>query len=954
MKKIYIALYFLLLACVSSMANPIDKDKAEEIAKQFIQRSSRLKAAPLANTKAKRQLGKDSGTLTEDAPFHIFNIGSGQGFVIVSGDDKAIPVLGYSDKGEFDWETAPDNLLAWMKLNEIYVERCREKAGDAQPLMRAGTPVQTPLLAQIKWGQGEPYNNLCPTYTEAGSVKHYYVGCVATAATQIMQYYKYPTQGTGSKSYVSNGQTLTADFGNTTYDWANMLDSYQNITATEAQKNAIATLSAHFGIAVEMEYMKDGSGAMSSLVPTALKDYYGYDAATTLRKRDFYSTDEWMAIIKAEIDARRPVYYAATSEDLRGGHAFVCDGYDSEGYVHINWGWYGNHDGYFLINHLEPSQLGEGGGSGSYNLDQEIITGIQPPTGGTTGEAEWPLYSSVHLRHYDSGNDLMLMGTIENFDTRPFTGDIAAVYVSNNQITSILKSEKKNIKGFLGRRSGYEMMTMRNIPKSVTGVTDGDGFVQLAFRNSETSEWQLMRTAIDRDRLGTPYVGRLKAKVSNGTLEIDGEDKAVPSVTVLGKLSPEDAEVYAKGAAVFPLTIRNESKGLRLENIVIRFQSATDASQIFDYENKVHIYDGSTESLQLLVKLSDDMPAGNYRLMAYEKGFPEYPFAVQEGESTLTVLPAETYPVLRLTQEILWSNAEGDTQIKQGDNFYIVLNARNYAVSGKVGVQVFLTDMANPDKSYLFQQQNAIIQQGEAQTFRFYTKLPVDPGTYRLEVKYLREDGSIIEDARAKAYDTQVTVGENTENIMLNAVALTMPDEIQVNEKVACSISFQAPKAFNGTIYVRVRQFTLTNGELAYMANKAIGAGEEKTFDFNYRPTVAPGNYIILVETKQGGTMGTVGQYKNCYKLFKVLETSGVKDMDSADNQPQAIIVEGCIAVAKAEGYNLTSIQVHDAHGRIILSYDGNQPLSPQLPGNGLYIVTMQTDKGRFVQKLIK
>lgn len=954
MKKKYLSLTLLLSVCLQLSADPIDRVQAEKIARTFISQKTNIGKASLMAVSAEQSMKRINGSTATDLPFHIFNVGDQQGFVIVAADDRATPVLGYSDCGSFDWNQAPDNLVAWMKINAEYVNRCRSNASTAPQVMHAGTPVGEPLLNQIEWGQGEPYNLACPTYFDGSVQKNYYVGCVATASTQIMKYYNYPAKGKGTKSYTSNNKTLTADFGNTTYDWANILNSYDGVTPTEEQKQAIATLSAHFGIAVEMEYMKEGSGAMSSLVPTALKDYFGYAASTTLRKRTFYSTDEWMRIIKAEIDAKRPVYYAATSEDRMGGHAFVCDGYDTEDFVHINWGWYGRYNGYFIINHLEPSQVGEGGGSGSYNIDQEIVTGIQPASAGSIEAGEWPLYNSLHLRYYEGENDISLMGTFENFDTRAFTGDVAAVYVVDGKIEKVLKTEAKNIAGFAGRRSGYEIFSMKGVPNTVEGIADGEGFLQMAFRVSGNDAWQFMRTSIDRDRNGVPYGGRLRVKVAGGKITITGADNIVPDVTVLGKLAPEDATVYAKGAVIYPVKLRNDSRHMNLENIVLRFTSTADASKVYDYENEAHVYEGATESLRLLINLADDMEAGEYKVTAYEKGFPGQPFKVEEGDGKVTVQPASAYPVLRLTQQVLWSNPDGESKIMQGQNLYVVLNARNYAVKGDVGVRLYLTDVNNEENSYLFQQQNSTIGQGEAQTFKFYTKLAIDPGTYRIDIQYVRSDGSVINDDRAKAYDTRVEVSENTADIMLNAVAVNIPDVVYLDQNNDCSITMSAPREFKGTLYLRVRQFTLTKGEMIYMYTKGIGAGEEKKLDFKYKPGVEAGDYILLVEAKNGSTVGTVGQYKNCYKLFKVMETNGVLDIDSNDNMPAATVVDGRVVVSHPQSFRMGQVEVYDTDGHRVMLFDGAAGGSPLLPGNGIYIVRIHTDKGTFTRKVIQ
>ena len=204
----------LLLTTLCAFAGPVSQETAMQTAQKFLNKRGGKKAAPLKSVTPKTRLLK-SAAAGSNAPYYIFNVGDAEGFVIVSGEDTAIPVLGYAEEGTFDWENMPENLREWMKINEIYMENCRKGNGALQSPKQKGTVVKEPLLGDIKWGQDDPYNLKCPTYTEEGTTKHYYVGCVATAATQIMRYYNYPTKGNGSKTYTYKTvcvQTMSADF----------------------------------------------------------------------------------------------------------------------------------------------------------------------------------------------------------------------------------------------------------------------------------------------------------------------------------------------------------------------------------------------------------------------------------------------------------------------------------------------------------------------------------------------------------------------------------------------------------------------------------------------------------------------------------------------------------------------------------------------------------------------
>lgn len=950
MKRYNLLWILSLLSFLYVGARPITKSAAENIARGFMSKRC-SKSASLACLPYKSAVKGSSGDV---APYYIFNIGNREGFVIVSGDDNAEPVLGYSDRGELDLDNMPANMAEWLRLNELYVESCAKRESSAVGTSRTGngTVVVEPLLGDIMWGQDFPFNEMCPTYYSGGQNLHYYVGCVATAATQIMRYYRYPQQGTGSKSYVFKGQTLSADFGNTTYDWDNMLAFYPSDGVSQEQIDAAATLAYHFGVSVEMEYAENGSGALSMLVPHALKTYFGYDKATTMRRRNFYSATEWLELIKHELDNNRPVYYGATSDSGLGGHAFVCDGYDSEGYVHINWGWYGMSNGYFLVNHLNPDDLGEGGGTGGYNTDQEIITGIQPSTGGTT-DFDRPLYGLLSLKCSDYGSDFTLMSSVNNYDVTPFDGQIAAVVTRDGQIIDILKTdgESTHIDGFANSMSGLYFLTMRDIPTTVSeGIADGACEVRLAFKESDEDRWQFLRHE-NRER------GYVAANIVDGVLDLDEDAAPVPDVTVVGQIQ-NDGDIFAGGSALFSVTLQNNSSNFNLKNVVVRFRSKDDASKVWDYENTVNIYDGSTESVKLLVNLADDMPSGDYDIILFEKGYPDNPFVQTTPEvASLTVLPAVSVPVMRQTQNLGLVIGATDGLVRQGDDIMLKVTARNYGAAGNVSVILWMENMDNPEQTYLFLQGNVAVDKGKEVTVPLFRKLPVDPGTYRLKLTYLTDDGNETPDVNAAGFDNTLTVHENNKDIMLEAVSLDMPDVLYTEEKSPCKIVLRAPETFSGTVYLRLRQYTNTNGEIVSMSSVKMEAGETKEIAFDYKPRVEPERYMLLVEAKQGGVTGTVASYHNCYKLVEVKNgTSDISSVDAQNDNANVYYKDGRVYVDVADGSSLLKTELIAANGALVTSCDKASMTGGWFAADvqsGVYMVKVTTDKGVSVRKIM-
>lgn len=950
MKRYNLLWILCLLSFLYVGARPITKSAAENIARGFMSKRC-SKSASLACLPHKSAVKGSSGDV---APYYIFNIGNREGFVIVSGDDNAEPVLGYSDRGELDLDNMPANMVEWLRLNELYVENCAKRESSTVGTSRtgSGTVVVEPLLGDIMWGQDFPFNEMCPTYYSGGQNLHYYVGCVATAATQIMRYYRYPQQGTGSKSYVFKGQTLSADFGNTTYDWDNMLAFYPSDGVSQEQIDAAATLAYHFGVSVEMEYAENGSGALSMLVPHALKTYFGYDKATTMRRRNFYSATEWLELIKHELDNNRPVYYGATSDSGLGGHAFVCDGYDSEGYVHINWGWYGMSNGYFLVNHLNPDDLGEGGGTGGYNTDQEIITGIQPSTGGTT-DFDRPLYGLLSLKCSDYGSDFTLMSSVNNYDVTPFDGQIAAVVTRDGQIIDILKTdgESTHIDGFANSMSGLYFLTMRDIPTAVSeGIADGACEVRLAFKEADEDRWQFLRHE-NRER------GYVAANIVDGVLDLDEDAAPVPDVTVVGQIQ-NDGDIFAGGSALFSVTLQNNSSNFNLKNVVVRFRSKDDASKVWDYENTVNIYDGSTESVKLLVNLTDDMPSGDYDIILFEKGYPDNPFVQTTPEvASLTVLPAVSVPVMRQTQNLGLVIGATDGLVRQGDDIMLKVTARNYGAAGNVSVILWMENMDNPEQTYLFLQGNVTVDKGKEVTVPLFRKLPVDPGTYRLKLTYLTDDGNETPDVNAAGFDNTLTVHENNKDIMLEAVSLDMPDVLYTEEKSPCKIVLRAPETFSGTVYLRLRQYTNTNGEIVSMSSVKMEAGETKEIAFDYKPRVEPERYMLLVEAKQGGVTGTVASYHNCYKLVEVKNgTSDISSVDAQNDNANVYYKDGRVYVDVADGSTLLKTELIAINGALVTSCDKASMTGGWFAVDvqpGVYMVKVTTDKGVSVRKIV-
>lgn len=877
--SLFVLSIFMLTGVVAA---PVSKDYAQQLAQKTAvnlgKRQAKLEYVEMSTTARQRVISKE--TTTDNEPFYAFNIGFNEGFVIVSGDDCAPMILGYADKGSFDWNEMPDNMAEWFELNAAFIaQNSRSGVVKAKKTM-PGTPVVEPLLDNIKWGQDEPYNMFCPTYTEGGVTKNYYVGCVATAATQIMYYHKYPEHGTGSKTYNMKGQTLTADFGATTYRWDLMVPDYRSVNTTQEQNEAVATLAYHFGVSVEMVYEKNGSGASSVYVPIALRDYFNYSNDVVMVKRDYLNSSEWMDVIKKELDFGRPVYYGGTSEDGLSGHAFVCDGYDDAGFVHINWGWYGKSNGYFLVNHLDPDYLGEGGGTGGFNRSQEVVIGIQPPSSSVPTQKFPMVYAASRLSCASFGTDFMLMSFIENYDNQPFNGRVAAVLTKDGNIVKVLHEENLTIDGIKDFKTGYTSVTLRDISTSVTGVAEGNYEIRLAVKGGSISDWMTLRHA-------KGYADHATAQVIGNQLMNIKQVFLHPEVKLLKRLNPE-GEVYAKGAALFKVKLQNISDNYMLQNVVVRMTSQNDESKVYESEHYVNVYDGATEAINIVVPLNDDMEEGKYFVTMYEKGHENYPFDDSEvGVGEMELLPEKGSPHLRMNTKPLWSTVDGEVnEVAQGELVNIVVSSRNYGSAGEATAIARLTDIDSPEKTYVFRQTSVSVDKAKNANLIFSRRIPVDPGTYKIVVSYLESDGSEREDTSFDGDETIIKVVKNDANEFLQIVSFDMPEQILKGEKVQGKLVLASDKGFSGKVYVRIRPYTLLAGELAWMGNATIAAGNQSEIAFTYKPSLDVGRYLVMIEGSQSSKECAVGGYANGYRLIEIVEElTGINDAQTTQSE---------------------------------------------------------------------
>ena len=364
--------------------------------------------------------------------YYAFNI-EGGGFIIVAGEDRASQVLGYSDQGKLDFNNLPSNFKALMAGYKEQIEYLQAHPElEVTPTLRATDGTGIEPLIKTNWGQEEPYDWQCPVYQGEYCV----VGCVATAMAQVMYYWQYPTTCSGVNSYYCYdiGQTLAA-LPETSFNYALMLPSYCHWdwdnhvlvqdTYTNDQAQEVAKLSRYCGQAVRMGYSPEGSGAYTSDQLSAMKNF-GYSSTARDVMRDGwwstnYTTEQWEAMIREELDKRQPILYSALDPSA-GGHAFICDGYNSAGLFHFNFGWYGTCDGWYVSTALNMTH--RDGEYLRFNSSHEMLLGVVPPT-----------YCLISADDIEATHELLFLG--DAFDVHANNVNIMTTNASTNLMFSL-------------------------------------------------------------------------------------------------------------------------------------------------------------------------------------------------------------------------------------------------------------------------------------------------------------------------------------------------------------------------------------------------------------------------------------------------------------------------------------------------------------------------------------
>lgn len=433
MKKTILFIAGLLLSAQLVKADIVPAGKAKDFAIGYYNKKARMAAQDMNLAYTQKDA---NGTPV----YYVFEADNAEGFVIISAEDAGMPVIGYSDESKFTLPEPKSNIGIWLSKRGEEIAEIRNRhllpsaeialtwQGKIQPnltkkTMAGALPPSVPALVQTKWNQSPYYNAMCP----GGSV----TGCVATAMAQIMRFWSYPAQGQGSSSYTqgynpNNYPVQSANYGATTYNWANMPLTLNH------NNSDVALLNYHCGVSVEMDYDPSGSGAWVCAfdnpvcAQNAYVQYFRYDPNSIqgVNRADYSDDNDWIALLENDLSIGRPIQYAGwESGPDGGGHTWVCDGYDVNNNFHMNWGWGGAYNGFYNINNLNPGYV--------FSEGHEAVLGIQPIPSGAL-DAGIPALSNITA--YSCNTSLNPVISFKNYGSDTLKNCSINYQVDNNSV----------------------------------------------------------------------------------------------------------------------------------------------------------------------------------------------------------------------------------------------------------------------------------------------------------------------------------------------------------------------------------------------------------------------------------------------------------------------------------------------------------------------------------------
>jgi hypothetical protein len=837
--KNLIAICFLFLAVFLNAQQRTEAEAAEIAARHLIKSSSSLKTPPAPSMMQCVFTAENKQNTQLNKLYYIFNAPEKKGFVVVSGDEgSARPVLGYSPENHFDPENIPDGLRYWLAcITESMT--AGNTATEASNNLKAEIPAAgqealqfkasvAPLLGSIKWNQSSPYNNLCPVI-DSSTGKRAVTGCVATGMAMAMKYHEWPVSGTGSNTYTSETKkiNLSVNFANTTYDWANMTPTYSS-SSTTTQQNAVATLMYHCGVAVNMDYAEESSASVTAMAK-AMRDNFGYDRNLNMANRNYVSRQEWINLLKFEINASRPLLYSGFS--TTAGHLFVCDGYDENGYFHFNWGWGGLSDGYFEITALNPGSQGIGGSAGGYNSSQSVVVGLQKPT--TTSIPSYYLclespMTSTMATTTRTGTTTINVKNMFNKGINDMSVNIGLALYSGTNLVSLVKNyASTNLNAGYGW-SNFDYNSV-SIP---TTVAAGNYRLYAVYKPSTESNYSIVR-----GKIGT--ANYLNVNVAASGITYSPPTETAPSLT-LNSLQTT-GNLYQNKSGRFSMQVTNNGPEY-YSVLAVYLRSVTDESVNQLIRSEINIINGESKTIDFSEKIT--LAPGDYYLAAMYDPGNDATKASQVSNfgsvQTVKIATAPTgEPVLQLLSPISFANNSAVDR----NNAILTAQVKNTTGYFDQNVVAFIFPETGGTSLTYIGYQNQIIDENEQKTITFGGNINLNPGRYLTLAYYRNSDNTSW---------VRMTPNENSQLFftLVNGISgLNTPENIR-------DFSIYPNPAGNYIHFdsgepIELLQIYAVDGKLSG-SYESLNNGHIN-LDISH---LQQGNYIVLIKTPTGHSLG--------------------------------------------------------------------------------------------------
>ena len=927
MKKILLYFSFSIMA-LNLLADPVDPTTAAKVATNFY-RQQVIANSQTSRTKAQVTL-QDVTAQTPYQHIYVFNAAADNGFILVAGDDRSIPILGYSEEGSFDYDNMPTNARAWIMHYEE--ELAWIIANDAEPYettadewktLRKGGSLAAKggsvnPLVKTQWNQSPYYNNLCPYNSSVN--KRTVTGCVATAMAQVMKFWNYPTQGRSYHSYNCEYYgTQSANFANTTYDWSNMPTKLSN-SSSSTQVNAVATLMYHCGVSIDMNYGYDGSSASTQNVPNALITYFKYDNGAHYVRKSNYSESNWTTLIQTELNAGRPVLYRGQGE---GGHAFVCDGYNSSNQFHFNWGWGGYCDGYYSTSNLTPGTGGTGAGNGSYTVNQGAVIGIKPVSS-STATPNLKMYSTLTVEDARFGKNITGTIQVSNKGSNNFTGKLAVAIFNEEDIA--ICNQKFNVSSL---QPNYHSTGNINITGGVPLIPGK--YRAYAFYSVDGSNWELVpngSNASSSTTFNITYSAQMETNSDfSKTTFIQGQEATV------------NVDVWNSGSSTFYGKVRvnlsNVETGSNVQNIqVLNVTNGLQAN--YHYTNGLNFTGTITAA------------TGTYLMeLAYQReGETQWYYAGSSKHQNPILVTVVASPTLAVSPSSVSFQAAGSSQaVSVTGNVdwtastsasWLTLSPKSGTESGTITVTA-ATNNSNSARSATITITGSNGVGSKTVTVSQAAGTALQPDAYEQN------------NTSATAYDLG-TISTNSRTFTINA-----------NLHVSTDVDYYKITLPAGYKYtVSALMYDRYNNSSSYSAYGALafslnGTNTSGTYDNEMPATTLNGGGPIYFRIKGfNGNDNDLGTYQFIINISRSSNT-GIEEFEAEELTlyPNPAIDKLYLTIAKDVA--IKEIEFVNAQGQLLRTYPGSQREFQvgDLP-SGLYFMRIVTSEGVVTKKWVK